>query len=158
MISLTAKVQPPEDLNRLDAIFTVLKNLSDQFGGKDDCQLTTDLVDTHDISVMYKPITSQGDDACRQAALKTVAFINSPAKSDLEPAKALLAAAVINNRPEATGLPRALPVMVKRRKKRGEHHEHEPFDNKSDRTRLQTNLLLSLVVLSLYWFTNLTEF
>lgn len=142
MICLNAKVQPPQDLNRLDVIFTELKNLSDQFGGLRRCQLTIDLVDTHDVSVVYKPITYQDGDACQQVAVKTVAFINSPAKSDLEPARALLAAAVIKESPVRIGLPRAESLITKRRMKRGKHHEHEPFYNKSDRIRLQSNLML----------------
>lgn len=154
MISLNAKVQPPQDLNRVDAIFTDLKSLFDQFGGLGKCQLTIDLVDTHDISVVYEPITSQDEDTCKQVATKSVEFINSPAKSDLEPAKALLAVAVIKDRAEGTGLPRAESVMAKRVMKRNEHHEHEPFFNKSNRIRLHNNLLLFLVVLSLYWSTN----
>ena len=154
MISLNAKVQPPQDLNRVDAIFTDLKNLFDQFGGHGKCQLTIDLVDTHDISVVYEPITSQDEDTCKQVATKSVEFINSPAKSDLEPAKALLAVAVIKDQAEGTGLPRAESVMAKRVMKRGEHHEHEPFYNKSNRIRLPNNPLLFLAVLSLYWSTN----
>lgn len=154
MISLNAKVQPPQDLNRVDAIFTDLKNLFDQTSHADMCQLTIDLVDTHDISVVYEPITSQDEDTCKQVATKAVEFINSPAKSDVEPAKALLAVAVIKDRAEGIGLPRAESLKVKRLMKRDGHHDHEPFFNKSHRIRLHHNLLLFLAILSLYWSTN----
>ena len=153
MISVNAKIQPPQDLNRVDAIFTDLKNLFDQAGHVGMCQLTIDLVDTHDISVVFKPITSLDVDTCQQLAKKVVAFINSPAKSDVEPAKALLAVAVIKDSAEGIGLPRAESMKAKRLMKRDKHHEHEPFFNKSHRIRVHHNLLL-LVILSLYWFTN----
>ena len=154
MISLNSKVQPPQDLNRVDAIFTDLKNLFDQIGGVGICKLTIDLVDTHDISVVYEPITSLDEVTCKGVATKAVEYINSPAKSDHEPAKALLAVAVIKNRAEGIGLPTAESVMAKRRMKRNVHHEHEPFFDKSDRIRLHHNLVLFLAILSLYWSTN----
>ena len=154
MISLNAQVQPPQELNRVDAIFTDLKHLFDQTGGVGKCQLTIDLVDTHDISLVYEPIISLDEDTCKQVATRAVEFINSPAKSDVEPAKALLAVAVIKDRPVATGLPRAESLMGKRVMKRTTHHEHEPFFNESHRIRLHHNFLLFLAILSLYWFTN----
>ena len=158
MISLNARVQPPEDLNRVDAIFTDLKNLFDQKGGVGMCQLTIDLADTNDISVVYEPITSQNADTCKQVASRAVEFINSPAKSDTEPAKALLAVAVIKDRAEGTGLPRAESLIAKRLMKRSSHHDHnEPFFNKSHRIRLHYNLLLFLAGLSLYWSTNQSQ-
>ncbi|KAL9959549.1 hypothetical protein ACROYT_G032880 [Oculina patagonica] len=146
MICLNDKIQPPQDLSRSDVIFSELKNLSNQFGGLEKCQLTVDLVDTHDVSVVYKPITFQDKDACEQVVAKTVAFINSPAKSDLEPAKALLAAAVIKERGQRIGLPRAMSIITKRRMKRDQHHEHEPYYNKSDRIRLQNHLIFLAVI------------
>ena len=154
MISLNTQVQPPQDLNRVDAIFTDLKALFDQTGGVGMCQLTIDLVDTHDISLVYEPITSINEDTCKQVATRAVEFINSPAKSDVEPAKALLAIAVMKDRAEGTGLPRAESVMGKRLVKRGTHHEHEPFFNKSHRIHLHHYLVLFLAILSLYWSTN----
>lgn len=157
MISLNANVQPPQDLNRLDFILVELKSLSDQFVGLGKCQLTIDLVDTHDVSVVYKPIRSQDDDACTRVAVKTVEFINSPDKSDQEPAKALLAVAVIKERENRIGLPRAESLMTKWRMKRGGHHEHEPFYNKNDRIRLQNNFVL-LTILMFVLVCKLTEF
>lgn len=154
MVSLNAQVQPPQDLNRVDAIFTDLKNLFDEAGGLGMCQLTIDLVDTHDISVVYEPIISLDEDTCKQVATRAVEFINSPAKSDVEPAEALLAVAVIKDRAEGTGLPRAESLMGKRVMKRTVHHKHEPFFDTSHRIRVHHNLLLFLVILSLYWFTN----
>lgn len=165
-MAVNDKVQPLKDLNRVDPIFLELKNLSDRFGGFDKCQLTADLVDTHDISVMFKPIKTQDLDACKQVAEIIVAFINSPAKSELEPTKAMLAVAVLKDR-SRTFLPKAEYMMAKRRKKRSEHHEHEPFYYEYDdddyytyefsegnRKRIQLNLLF-LTFSSLFCSTNL---
>lgn len=155
LISLNARVQPPEDLNRVDAIFTKLKNLLGQTGGDYRCKLTIDLADTDDISVVYKPIIPQDEDACKMAATFAVEFINSPAKRDADPAIALLAVAVMKDRAGGTGLPRAESVIAKQRKKRSGHHDHdEPFFNKGHRIRLHHNLLLFLVARGLYWYTN----
>jgi len=153
MISLNAKVQPPQELNRVDVIFADLTNLFDQVRLVGMCQLTIDLVDTHDISVVYKPITSLDEDKCKKMATEAVEFINSPVKSDVEPVKALLAVAVIKDSAEGIGLPRAESLKAKRLMKRNVHHEHEPFFDNSHQIRLHHNLLL-LVILSLYWFTN----
>ena len=165
-MAVNDKVQPLKDLNRVDPIFLELKNLSDRFGGFDKCQLTADLVDTHDISVVFKPIKTQYLDACKQVAEIIVAFINSPAKSELEPTKAMLAVAILKDR-SRTFLPRAEYLMAKRRKKRSEHHEHEPFYYEYDdddyytyefsegnRKRIQLNLLF-LTFSSFFCSTNL---
>ena len=157
----TAKDQPSYNLNRLSFVHNSLKTLSNQFGGLEKCQLTTDLVDTNDISVVYKPIKTEDADACEQVAVKTVEFINSPAKNDVEPGQAIFAAAVVVEQSEVTFAPIVEPVtsvMVKRRKKRTEHHEHEPFYNQNERICPRTTLLLFLVILGLYWTTNLSEY
>lgn len=159
-IAVNDKVQPLKDLNRVDVILIELKNQSDRFGGFNKCHLTADLVDTHDISVVFEPIKSQEYDACKEVADAIVAFINSPAKSDLEPAKAILAAAVLKDHSPISSLPRAEFMMAKRRKKRHGHHEHEPFYNASDfnegnRIRVQLNHLLFLAFSSLFCSTNL---
>lgn len=155
MIGLNARVQPPEDLNRVDAIFTKLKSLLGQTGGDYRCKLTIDLADTDDISVVYKPIIPQDEDACKKAATSVVELINSPAKRDTEPAIALLAVAVMKDRAGGTGLPGDESVIAKQRMKRSGHHDHdEPFFNKGHRIRLHHNLLLFLVARSLYWHTN----
>lgn len=159
-IAVNDKVQPLKDLNRVDVILIELKNQSDRFGGFNKCHLTADLVDTHDISVVFEPIKSQEYDACKEVADAIVAFINSPAKSDLEPAKAILAAAVLKDHSPISSLPRAEFMMAKRRKRRHGHHEHEPFYNASDfnegnRIRVQLNHLLFLAFSSLFCSTNL---
>lgn len=150
--------QPSYHLNRLGLIHTTLKTLSNQFGGLDKCQLTANLMDTNDVSVVYKSMKPEDEDACDEVAQKTVEFINSPAKNDAEPSEAVLAAAVVVQHSEMTFVPKVTPVMSKRRKKRSKHHEHEPFFNQNERICPQTAVILFLAVFFLYWSANLAEF
>ena len=92
-------------------------------------------------------------------ARKTVYLINSPAKDDVDPGLAVLAVAVF--RSEMTFEPRAevMTSMVgKSRKRRMEHHEHEPFFGYNERICPQTTFVLLFTALVLLWSTNLAAF
>ena len=157
----TTQDQPFYQLNRLSLIYDSLQTLSDQFGGLGKCQLTANLVDTNDISVVYKPIKTENEEVCEQMARKTVDLINSRDKDDLDPGLAILAVAVVVDRSEMTFVPGAevlTSVVGKSRKKRGVHHEHEPFFNYNERICPQTTFVLLLTALVLYWSTNLAAF
>ena len=157
MTTLKTADQPYHNFVNLGFIHNTLKTLLYTFVGINTCELTTDLLDTNDITVVYAPIKSDDVDACEQAARKTVDYINSPAKNDLEPGEAVLAAAVVMEISEVTFVPRnesVTSVIAKRRKKRTTHHEHEPFENQSERVFPQTIFLLFLMFSGLYWSTN----
>lgn len=157
----TPEHQPFYQLNRIGLIYNTLKTLSNQFESYDKCHLTADLVDTNDISVVYEPIKIKDEVACAQVAEKTVARINSPAKDDVDPGLALLAAAVVVNHTDPTFVPRAesmISMAKKRRKKRSEHHEHEPFYNKNERICPQALAVYSYMAVGLYWSSNLAKF
>ena len=94
-------------------------------------------------------------------ARKTVDIINSRDKDDVDPGLAILAVAVVVDRPEMTFAPRAeelTSVVGKSRKKRVVHHEHEPYFNYNERIYPQTTLVLLFTNLVLYWSTNLAAF
>lgn len=157
----TTQDQPFYQLNRLSLIYDSLQTLSNQFGGLGKCQLTADLVDTNDISVAYKPIKTEDKEMCEQMARKTVDLINSRDKDDVDPGLAILAVAVVVDRPEITFAPRVevlTSLVGKSRKKRGVHHEHEPYFNYNERIYPQTTFVLFLAALVLYWSTNLAAF
>ena len=151
MTALT-EMKPPKDFNRLDFVYDNLKNLLHKFGGSSNCQLTADLLDTNDISVVYTPIKSADQMTCAEVANKTVEFINSPNKNDMEPFEALLAAAVKVETMEP-GFVSEEFVTPKKRQKRVQHHEHEPLIERSSQVRHQVAPYNAALFMNWYWFT-----
>ena len=149
--------KPYDNLNRLDLIHNTLKSL---FPNGNRCQLTTDLVDTNDISVVFSSIKPEDLDTCEQVARKTVDLINSPSKNDLDPGQALLAAAVVVEQSEENfvlTIESFASVMVTQRKRRASHHEHEPMFSQNTRICPQNIIFLFLVTVGLHWTTNLAD-
>lgn len=152
--------KPYYNLNRLDLIHNTLKSLLNLFPDGNRCQLTTDLVDTNDISVVFSSIKPEDLDICEQVARKTVDFINSPSKNDLDPGQALLAAAVVVEQSEENFvlmIESVASVMVKRRMRRASHHEHEPMFSHNTRICPQNIIFLFLVTVGFHSTKNLAE-
>ena len=156
----TLKTSPFYHLNRLSFIYSTLKSLLNDFGGIGTCELTTDLLDTNDISVVYKPIRREDEKTCEDTARKTVEYINSPTKNDADPGQAVLAAAIFVDYSEKIMGPRAASftsLVKKRRKKRHMHHHHHNLFGNNARICPETHLLLFLVVLVLLFSEQIVD-
>ena len=156
----TLKTSPFYQLNRLSFIYRTLKSLLNDFGGFETCELTTNLLDTNDISVVYKPIRRDDEKTCEDVARKTVEYINSPTKNDVDPGQAVLAAAIFVDYSDTIIGPRAesfTSQVKKRRKKRHSHHSHESLFDNNARICPQTHLLLSLLVLVLLFSERIVD-